>query len=80
MLPDATDPDAITEKGPERVWPDDGVIKETVGAAIETFIDLDTTSLCLPVESITFMVNVWLPLVQEVASRFQPNPKDPSWL
>ena len=53
-------------------------MKETVGAAILTVTDLLTTLLSFPVESITFMVKVWLPLVQEVASKFQPKPSDPS--
>ena len=53
-------------------------MKDTVGTAMATATDLLTTLLSLPVVSIILIVNVWLPLVQEVASRLQPNPRDPS--
>ena len=33
-------------------------MKETVGAAIATFTDLDATALCLPVESTILNSNV----------------------
>jgi hypothetical protein len=45
VLPDATAPVAINVKGPERVWPADGVVKETVGAIFWTLNDLETLAL-----------------------------------
>ena len=72
MLPEATEPDALISNGPETVWLSVGVLKDTVGIAILTVIDLLATMLSLPVESITLIVNVWLPFVQVVASNCQP--------
>ena len=42
MLPDATAPVAIKLKGPERVWPAVGVVKEAVGADLATLNVLET--------------------------------------
>ncbi len=58
MLLDATDPFAVKVNGPDTVCPAGGVVKETVGAAIATFTDLDATALCLPVESTILNSNV----------------------
>ena len=58
MLPDATDPFAVKVNGPDKFCPDEGLEKETVGAAIATFTDLDATALCLPVESTILNSNV----------------------
>jgi hypothetical protein len=80
VLPDATAPDPITVKGPERTWPDVGAVKDTVGTAIFTVTDLLATVLSLPVESITLIVKVWVPLVQLVASKLQPKTIEPDWL
>ena len=71
VLPDATAPDAVNVNGPERVWPAEGVVKETVGKAMATVTDLLTTLLSLPVESIIFIVKVWFPFVHPVASKLQ---------
>ena len=79
MLPVATAPEAIKLKGPDRTWASVGVVKDTVGAAMLTVTDLLTTLLTLPVESITLIVKVWVPLVQPVASKFQPKTIEPYW-
>ena len=42
VLPDATAPDPITVKGPERTWPDVGAVKEAVGADLATLNVLET--------------------------------------
>jgi hypothetical protein len=42
VLPDATAPEAIKLKGPERTCPSVGVVKETVGADLVTLKVLET--------------------------------------
>ncbi len=58
VLPDATAPDAVKVNGPETVCPAEGDVNDAVGKAIETVTDLETTSLCFPVESIILNVKV----------------------
>ena len=53
MLPVATAPVAIKLKGPDRVWPAVGVVKDVVGADLATLNVLETLLPEAPKESIT---------------------------
>ena len=53
VLPVATAPEAITVKGPDRVWPAVGVVKDVVGADLATLNVLETLLPEAPKESIT---------------------------